>query len=230
MATVPSTELGNPTAERERTWLRLSGRRRRAWPVRLFAAPPALPDSDGRKGACVFVHHHWSTLIQAGLVHGIAAVAIAAFAVLLARRLRPGTSDATRTLFLGAAVTAVVVSLIQWPVDWSEPPYRREHEREHYCLPISRGQHRRHGQARTPWCCGRGGGAPWPGDRRTTKVACAFGLHAAANPDPRWPCFRRGFRCVERGPRRILAAAPRLGRLRQRDSHQGPSAAGGVTS
>ena len=119
MATVASTEPRDATTERERTWLRLSGLIYvGAWVVGLLVAPSALA-RQRRTQRCMrsFVHHHWSTLIQAGLVHGIAAVALAAFAVLLARRLRPGTSDATRTLFLGAAVAAVVVSLIQFGLE-----------------------------------------------------------------------------------------------------------------
>jgi hypothetical protein len=84
-----------------------------AWIVGLLVAPAApSPTASDATVATFFSDNHAAILAQATLVHGIAGVALAVFAVALAR----GTSRPTR-LIVSAGVAAAAVSLIQFAME-----------------------------------------------------------------------------------------------------------------
>lgn len=89
-----------------------------AWLIGLATAP-AAPKSDAADATiqAFYADHGSATLLQATLVHGIAGVALAIFALCLARRLAAGRADASRTVFLGAGLAAAAVSLIQYAME-----------------------------------------------------------------------------------------------------------------
>lgn len=85
-----------------------------AWIVGLLVAPSApSPDASDADVQAFFAAHRSATLVQAGLVHGVAALALAAFVVSLARRLAPERTGTGHALFLLAGLGAALVSLVQ---------------------------------------------------------------------------------------------------------------------
>jgi hypothetical protein len=85
-----------------------------AWIVGLLVAPSAPSETAAdQKVQVFFVAHHGSTLVQALLVHGVAGLAFLVFVISLAKLMPAPGSGAMRTVFLVAALAAVVASLIQ---------------------------------------------------------------------------------------------------------------------
>jgi hypothetical protein len=81
--------------------------------VGLLVAPAApSPTASDAAVDTFFVGHHTATLIQALLVHGLAAAALAIFVVCLARGLA-GRGDSIARLFVITGLGAMVVSLAQ---------------------------------------------------------------------------------------------------------------------
>jgi hypothetical protein len=85
-----------------------------AWVVGLLVAPSAPSQTDpDLKVQTFFVHHHTATLIQALLVHGVAAVALAGFVIGLAASPLTPRSGAARSILLLTGLAAAAVSLVQ---------------------------------------------------------------------------------------------------------------------